>query len=249
MIERSDRDGILTLKLAHGKVSAFDLELMDALDRELAAAATSARALILTGTGSIFSAGVDLFRLTNEGEPYVRRFLPALKRMLETLFTLPIPVVAAVNGHAIAGGCILTAASDYRIMAAGNGRIGAPELLVGVPFPAIALETLRFALPNEHIEELVYLAKTVLPDEALAKGVIDEIAEPSQLIERANAVATTLAAIPARSFAMAKHQLRAPAIERTRQFEIADSEAIKVWSANPTHEHIHNYLTKAIHRK
>ncbi|MBK5260635.1 MAG: enoyl-CoA hydratase/isomerase family protein [Thermoanaerobaculia bacterium] len=248
MIERSDRDGILTLRLAHGKASVFDLELMEALDAQLAGAA-NARALILTGTGSIFSAGVDLFRLTNEGEPYVRRFIPALTRMLETLFTLPIPVVAAVNGHAIAGGCILTAAADYRIMAAGNGRIGAPELLVGVPFPAIALETLRFAWPNEHIEELVYLGKTVLPDEALAKGVIDEIAEPPQLIDRANTIATTLAAIPSASFRIVKRQLRTPVIERTRQFENADRESVEIWCASSTHDHIRSYLSRTVHRK
>src|SRR5947207_14692026 len=106
MIERTESDGIVTLRLAHGKASALDIELCDELRRQFAAA-SSARAVILTGTGSIFSAGVDLFRLTSEGTAYVERFWPALSGMLDDLFHFPRPVVAAANGHAIAGGCFL----------------------------------------------------------------------------------------------------------------------------------------------
>ena len=139
MIERSQHEGILTLRLVHGKVSAIDVELLDALLRELDGVADDVRALILTGTGSIFSAGVDLFRLTQGGADYVRRFLPLLSRFLRTLFTFPRPVVAAVNGHAIAGGCVMVLACDARLMAKGAGTIGLPELLVGVTSPAAVL--------------------------------------------------------------------------------------------------------------
>jgi enoyl-CoA hydratase len=104
MIERTLYDGILTLRLAHGKASALDVELLDALLRELEEAPANVRAVILTGTGSIFCAGVDLFRVTRDGADYVRQFLPLLDRFVRRLFTLPRPVVAAVNGHAIAGG-------------------------------------------------------------------------------------------------------------------------------------------------
>src|SRR5262245_53462848 len=134
MIERTLHEGILTLRLAHRKASALDIELLDALLRELDGAVEDVRAIILTGTGSIFSAGVDLFRLTQEGADYVRRFLPLLSRAVRALFAFPKPVVAAVNGHAIAGGCIMVLAADARLMAEGRGRIGIPELLVGVPF-------------------------------------------------------------------------------------------------------------------
>src|SRR5262249_50525029 len=132
MIERFQHEGILTLRLAHGKASALDVELLDALQHELDGVPEDVRALVLTGTGSIFSAGVDLFRLTQEGADYVRRFLPLLSRLVRALFTFPRPVVAAANGHAIAGGCIIVLASDVRLMAEGTGRIGIPELLVGV---------------------------------------------------------------------------------------------------------------------
>src|SRR6266852_3631054 len=122
MIERQDDDGIVTLRLAHGKASALDAELLEALEQSLDEVGRSdARAVVLTGSGSIFSAGVDLFRLLNEGAPYVGRFFPLLVSAIRRLFLFPRPVVAAANGHAIAGGCILVAACDYRLMAAGNG--------------------------------------------------------------------------------------------------------------------------------
>ena len=134
MIERCQHEGILTLRLAHGKASALDVELLDAFLQELDGVAEDVRAVILTGSGSIFSAGVDLFRLTQEGADYARHFLPLLSRFVRTLFAFPLPVVAAANGHAIAGGGVIVLAADARLMAEGAGRIGVPELLVGCPF-------------------------------------------------------------------------------------------------------------------
>src|SRR5437764_1322739 len=167
MIARSQHEGVLTLRLAHGKASALDVELLDALLRELDGAADDVRAVILTGTGPIFSAGVELFRLTREGPDYVRRFLPLLSAFLRTLFVFPRPVVAAVNGHAIAGGCVIALACDARLMAEGVGRIGLPELLVGVPFPTAALEVVRLAVPRERVQSLVYGGQTLSARDAL----------------------------------------------------------------------------------
>src|SRR5688500_14556724 len=210
MIERTDSNGIATLRLTHGKASALDLELVDGLARVIAEIAFSddTRAVILTGTGPIFSAGVDLFRLTEGGDEYISRFVPALSRMLLDLFSLPKPLVVAVNGHAIAGGCIFTLTGDYRIMAASNARIGIPELLVGVPFPPAVIEVIRFSVPPPHLQSLIYTGKTVPPDEALRLGLIDEVTSPESLLARATEVATQLAALPANIFKLTKRQLR-----------------------------------------
>ena len=81
----------------------------------------SVKAVILTGSGSSFSAGVDLFRVLKDGPEYGRRFLPVLDNFLRAALTLPKPMIAAINGHAIAGGCILAATCDHRIMSEGDG--------------------------------------------------------------------------------------------------------------------------------
>src|SRR5215468_910513 len=193
MIERSQHEGVLTLRLAHGKASALDVELLDALLGELDGAAEDVRAFILTGTGSIFSAGVDLFRLTEGGADYVRRFLPLLSRFVRALFAFPGPVVAAANGHAIAGGCVIVLAADVRLMAEGAGKIGVPELLVGVPFPATALEVVRFAVPRDKVQSLIYTGRTLPPREALTAGLVDEVVAPDDLLARAREIARQLA--------------------------------------------------------
>lgn len=236
MIEKEQNAGILTLRLAHGKASAMDVELCEALTRELRDAEKSdAKAVILTGTGSIFSAGVDLFRMTNEGAAYVERFFPALRDSLHALFTFWKPIVAAVNGHAIAGGCLLAAACDYRLMSA--GKIGVPELLVGVPFPAVAVEILKYACGRD-AQSLIYSGRTVTPDEAKLAGLIDEVAAPDFLHARAEVVARELAAIDSRNFAITKKQLRgAPP---------SDDDVMKMWSAPEVHDHIREYLGRTV---
>jgi enoyl-CoA hydratase len=250
MIERSDRDGVAILRLAHGKASALDLELLAEMRRQLAAvAASDARAVVLTGTGTILSAGVDLFRMLEEGAGYVNRFFPEMTDAFTELFLFPRPVVAAVNGHAIAGGAILTAAADHRLMVSGNARIGLPELLVGVPFPALALEVVRFAVAPQHLQEVVYGGKTVTADEALQRGMIDAVAGPAELLDRAISVAGDLGSRARDAFRIVKRQLRMPFVERARSFAAADREALELWSSPATHDHIRRYLDRTVGRK
>ena len=236
MIERSESEGIVTLRLAHGKASVLDLELCDELGRQLESTA-GARAVILTGTGSIFSAGVDLFRLIDGGGEYIERFFPALRQVLVSLFEFPRPIVAAANGHAIAGGCLMVAACDVRLMS--SGTIGVPELLVGVPFPAIAIEILRFAAGRD-AQQLAYSGATLTPEEARTKGLIDEVVAPDRLLERAHDVARQLAAIPPDSFRLTKLQLR-------RGSDV-DRQAADVWSSPDIHAHIRAYLERTVRR-
>jgi enoyl-CoA hydratase len=247
MIARSRQEGILTLRLAHGKASALDVELLDALLHELNSVTDDVHAVILTGTGSIFSAGVDLFRLTREGADYVRHFLPRLSRSLRALFTFPKPVIAAVNGHAIAGGCVIALACDIRLMAEGPGTIGVPELLVGVPFPTVPLEIVRFAVPRQKLQSLIYTGRTLSAPEALAAGIVDELGAPDALLTRAQELARQLAQIPAATYRLTKQALRAEAVERIEKMsERQDQAALEVWSTPQTHAHIREYLRRTL---
>ena len=244
MIERSEHDGIVTLRMAHGKASALDLELLEAIARGLDDA-RDARAVILTGTGSIFSAGVDLYRMLDDGGAYVRAFVPALAATIRKLFTFPRPVIAAINGHAIAGGCILAFASDLRIMARGNGRIGVPELRVGVPFPPIALEIVRYAVPS-HAHRMIVGGQTYPADAAHAMGLVDALSD-DVLADAAHAAAED-ALIPPATYAITKTQLRAPALAAADRLATMDDAIMQVWADPNVHAHIRAYLAKTIRK-
>ncbi len=236
------------VRFDHGKVSALDEELLTALADQLEEVDRMPYgAVILTGTGSSFSAGVDLWRLLDGGAEYIRSFLPALDRALSTLFTLPRPVVAAVNGHAIAGGCVLACACDYRLMAEGPGRIGVAELRVGVPFPALALETLRFATGDVRAQEMVYLAEVYSAQEARELNLVDEVVPPGQLLERAGSMADRLAAIPEASFKISKLQLRQPALDRVaRLADLHKGEIDRIWSDDEIQASIRSFMETAV---
>jgi enoyl-CoA hydratase len=247
MIERKDVDGIRVVKLAHGKVSAMDLELGEALIQEMHdAAAAPIRAVILTGTGSSFSAGVDLFRVVNDGPEYGRRFLPVLDAFLRAALTLPKPAVAAINGHAIAGGCILAAACDHRIMVDGNGRIGIPELAVGVPFPALPLQIMAARLTDGPCRDLVFTGRTVQVDEAKALGLVDEKCPSGMLLDRALEVAQQLAAIPAGAFALTKEAFYTPILQRTAALAELNARVVEAWMQPHTYDAIRRYLERTI---
>jgi enoyl-CoA hydratase len=115
-------------------------------------------------------------------------------------------VVAAVNGHAVAGGCILVQACDWRVMADGPGTIGVPELRVGVPFPPVVFEILRAAVAPPVLRGLVYLGGAPGPVAAREAGLVDEVCPPEALLDRAADAAGRLASVPAVSFAIAKRQ-------------------------------------------
>jgi enoyl-CoA hydratase len=251
MIEFEERGAITILRIARGKGNALNLELaralIDALDR---LESGTARAGILTGQGNIFGAGVDLQALVEGGAAYVRQFLPVLQRLLERLATFPKPLVAAVNGHAIAGGAILMLACDQRLLARGAARVGLTELRVGVLFPVWALEIARFATPPQHFPTLILTGRTWPPEEALARGLVDELVEPGELLDRACSTAEELAAIPAAAFAATKLAVRQPMIEAARrQTSLTDAAIVEHWCSAETLRQVADFVDKAIKRR
>ncbi len=248
MIDVKINDGIAVMTLAHGKANALDLDFCDALTTRFAELRTSAaKAVVLTGQGKMFSAGVDLKRLNDGGADYIAKFLPALHRLYDAVFFFPKPVVAAINGHAIAGGAVLAACADRRIMARDGGRIGVTELLVGVPFPALAFEIVRFAVPPRYVAEFTLGAATYATDVALHKGWIDEVAEPGDLMTRALAAAQSLAALSPAAFAQTKKQIRQAVTERIAQSGQATDKAVtEIWTAPETLGFIRDYVAKTL---
>lgn len=246
MIEITEKGQVSVLTMKFGKSNAQDVELCREVTRVFEGLRKSdTRAIVLTGQGSIFSAGVDLIRLTKDGPDYVQELIPALSKMFETVFFFPKPVVSAVNGHAIAGGCVLACCADYRVMSKNKGRIGVPELLVGVPFPAVALEVMRFVSLQQYFGELLYTGATLEPEKALSYGLINALAEPEELLEHALKIATNMASLPSNAFALTKAQVHAPAFAFLQEnAEGVDEEVTKQWSSPLTLAAIQTYVNQ-----
>jgi enoyl-CoA hydratase len=247
VIEREDVDGVAVLRVAHGPVNAMDLELCRELgERFRALVADPARAVVVTGGGRAFSAGVDLRRLLDGGPEYVERFLPALDDAFRAVFELAKPVVAAVNGAAIAGGAVLAAAADQVLMAEGGGRIGVPEIVVGVPFPRVPLEVVRHAVGDVAARRLVVGAQTHPPAAAAAFGLVDEVVAADELLDRAVAAARRLATdIPPDTFALTKRQLRREHVERMDAYADERAPVAALWARRVADGWTADYLAKA----
>jgi enoyl-CoA hydratase len=247
VVERDVRGDVIVLRMNYGKVSALDTEFCNAMVDELDSIERDGpRALVLTGTGTTFSAGVNLFRLLDGGAEYVHRFLPALDRFFRTLLLFSKPLVVAVNGHAIAGGCILVSTADYRVMARGPARIGLPELRVGVPFPRLPLEIVAARVSPAELRALVYSARTMEADEAKAVGLVDEVVDPDQLLDCSIAHANALAEIPAQTFALTKRALNAGLLERVANADAAATVA--AWHSAEVYDGIRRYLEKTVRK-
>ncbi|OLF12778.1 enoyl-CoA hydratase [Actinophytocola xinjiangensis] len=239
MIETTDQDGVAVLTLDHGPVNALDLELLTALPAALAEVA-DARAVVLTGRGRAFSAGVDLTRIVDGGRAYVEEFLPALSDAALALFVHERPVVTAVNGHALAGGCVLAAAGDLRLMS--GGTIGLTELAAGVPFPTIPLEIMRHAV-GPGAERMVLSPARLTPERAAAIGLVHEIVEPDLLLGAALRTANAVSEAPAEVYALAKRQLRRPALERIDAHRATDDPRVaEIWASRRTADGLREYL-------
>ncbi|MGI8525285.1 MAG: enoyl-CoA hydratase/isomerase family protein [Pseudolabrys sp.] len=239
------------ITLAHGKANTLDIEFCRALTGQFAKLEKSAaQAVIITGQGKIFSAGVNIIRARDGGAKYLRQFLPVLNDMFDAIFNFPKPVVAAVNGHAIAGGCVLACCADYRLMARGDGRIGVTELLVGLPFPALAFEVMRFVTGPRHFAELIYTGDTYRPEAGLERGLLHEVVEPQALQDRALATADILAQLSPAAFAQTKVQMRLPVADRIKRDGKRTNVAVtKIWTTPKAVASISAYVERTLKKR
>lgn len=242
------RGEVAVLHLAHGKANALDTELCTELvSRFDELQASPCAAVVLTGGDGIFSAGVDLRRLDDGGPGYVREFLPALSDAFLAVFDFPRPVVAAVTGHAIAGGAVLAAACDRRVLSRERASIGVTELLVGVPFPLTALEILRCAFGTSALHGLAFLGETHGGEDALRLGLADELSDQDTVLPRAIELAERLGSLGADAFGHTKAQIHRPFIERIGEQRSGDDARVEqVWTSEEARKSVSAYVERVL---
>ena len=185
--------------------------------------------VLFRGEGEAFSAGLNLKEVTSLDREGMVDFLALLDEMVHDLYTYPGPTVALVNGHAIAGGCVIALCCDERIAPVdGRGKIGLNEVALGVTFPPNVMALVLDRVPRRHQERVLLGAELHSVDGALALGLLDELAEdaPARARERVQ----LLASHPVEAYAAAKLRLRRPAmnaasLDRSRW----ESEEMPVW--------------------
>lgn len=134
--------------------------------------------IFLTGDGDAFSAGLNLKEVSSLDVGGMTTFLGTLEELVKALYEHPAPVVAWINGHAIAGGCVLALCADIRVMTARQGaRIGLNEVALGLRFPPLTFAMVRARMTGPALERVLLEAALYEADEARALGLVDVIGE------------------------------------------------------------------------
>ena len=229
-------DGVSTVRLDHPPVNALDLDLLDDV---IGAMRSIDGPVVLTGEGRCFSAGVDLPAIVRGGAEYTDRFMTALSAAFLAVFDHPAPVVAAINGHAIAGGCVFAMAADIRLMSAGT--IGLTELAVGAMFPMAAIEICRYTM-GASVTPAALQAQTIDVSTAAAFGWVDEVVTADELLPRSIALARELSEFAPAAYAMTKEQLHRPVRAAVDAGAQTDAVVRAGWMSEETHARMAAYM-------
>ena len=218
-------DEVAVLRLQGGKANAMSSELLDAIERLVDGfEAGPARAAVIIGYERFFSAGLALPSLVALERPAMQRFIERFSAVMLRVFACPRPVVAAINGHAIAGGCVLALECDWRVMVDADARIGLNETQLGIGLPSSVLEPLKLQVPAASIVPIAMEGRLFSPAEALALGLVHELVPAAELEARARAKAEALAAIPAAALAQVKLGVRRAALQAIHAQAAEDTE-------------------------
>ncbi|REE96828.1 crotonase/enoyl-CoA hydratase family protein [Thermomonospora umbrina] len=210
------QDGVAVITMDDGKVNALSPELLAAVDLALTRAVDEGLAVLLCGRDGVFSAGFDLPTLIGGG-PRAHTMLTAGFRLAERMLALPVPTVVACGGHALAMGAFLLLAADHRVGAAGDHRIAANEVAIGLTVPAAGVELCRRRLTPAHFQRAVVNAEVHDPEAAVRAGFLDEVVPPEALRATATAVARRLAGLDRRAHAATKLRARSETLAALRR--------------------------------
>jgi enoyl-CoA hydratase/carnithine racemase len=212
-----DREGIALVRIDRPPANAMDPGLLAegaAVLDDLRAAAPDA--VVLTGTGRFFSGGVDLDVAPTLSPVEQRAMVEGINRVFTGWYGYERPVVAAVNGHAVAGGMILALCADLRVVGA-SGRFGITEIAVGIPYPVAAMAVVQAEIPQPTRRQWTLTGVLVDAAAATAAGVFDEQVADDLVLERALLRARELGDLPRAAYGLVKRQLRGPVLERLEQ--------------------------------
>lgn len=235
MIVKTDLGPIRELRLNRPPVNALTTEFMCAIRQAIEEAPRDgARALVLSGQPGIFSAGLDLpllVRLDRSGMEALWRELYAFMRALAAS---SIPIAAAITGHALAGGTVIPLFCDWRVAASGDFKLGLTEVPVGIAMPQFILVALARQVGPHQAERLAVDGQIISPQDALRAGLVDELAAPDQVVERALLWCRNLLALPSQAMLDTRRRARTDLVALFDHPEEEMRNALESWWSEET---------------
>jgi len=236
-IEVDRTDSIVALTLSRGKVNALNSAVLQELRKTLEELEgdPAAGAIVLTGQGKFFSFGFDIPEFLTGTKEEFSDFLHLFTSFYSYLFLYPKPVITALNGHAIAGGCILALACDRNLMVTGKAKIALNEITFGASLFAGCTEMLRHRVCSANAAEILYSGDMYSAEDAKKLGLVDQVTTDIEMMARAGKCASDLASKHPQAFAGMKSLLRGPvAGEMARREEQSIQDFLKVWYSERT---------------
>lgn len=230
-------NGIATVMLERGKVNALSEDVVDELHDQFERIEKddTVRAVILTGKGKFFTFGFDIPGFLSYTIEDFTRYLKKFTDLYAYIFTFPRPVIAALNGHTIAGGCMIAAACDLRIMVTGKAKISLNEITFGSSLFAGSLAILKYLVGTGIAQEIAYTGKMYAAAEALELGLIEKVTSEQDLPTEALEAAQDFARKDGAAFASIKRSLRKPVAEEISRSEDASvREFATIWYSEGT---------------
>jgi Delta3-Delta2-enoyl-CoA isomerase len=251
MIQTLDHGPIRELRLDRPPANALSPDLISALRQAVESApGEGARALVISGSPRMFSGGLDVPHLIQLDPPAIAATWRDFYAMMRALATCPVPLAAAVTGHAPAGGAVISLFCDYRVMSEGDFKIGLNEVLVGIPLPPVIYKAMRRAVGSRQAERLCVQGSLISGDEALRVGLIDELAAPERVIERAVEWCRSLLALPPRAMAATRGLARADLAALFEEETGAEVEGVLGdWFSEETQRTLRELLERMAKRK
>jgi len=239
-VERRADSGIVVAALANGSTNAIDPEIVRRLSLLLAQAAEDpeVEGLVLAGAGGkFFSIGFDIPKLYPLSREEFEPFFAAFNRLCLDLYAFPKPTVAAIAGHAVAGGCILSICCDRRIVADGRTLMGLNTVKLGVPVPLVVQSILGRLLGARRAADLVAAGDFHAGEELLRLGLADEARPAGSVIEAAVDTARSLGAASLAAYAEAKRARAAEVLEEVEPaLEERNRAFVDAWYAPPARQ-------------
>lgn len=231
------KDSLAIITLNRGKSNALNREMVIELTEMLQHIEADPKigGAIITGRENFFSAGLDLIELYNYNEEEAKNFWDLFLHFVAKITAFKKPLVAAINGHSPAGGCIIALACDARVMAEGRYIIGLNEVPVGIIVPNSIFQLYAFWLGKANATRSLLEGKLFNPEEALAIGLVDEVVKPESILTAAERSARKYMAFERHTWSQSKLNIRKSLIASSSSDQSADLELmLKQWWAPST---------------